>query len=194
MSVISGMDEVIAFIDRQDEKIKTFQTNEKVREELIVDMKAEIVELKKGISKEEVEKTAKVIYNLLNGSKKLQEENDEKDQEIHRLEEELDRFPENSAGYTQEEFEEMVNVMEDITEHPDYDNLEIEEDLVKKDEEIAQLKNQLKFEQEQGTIVVHQNQALLAENSEVKKEIENLKMYWEEEEEIEEQFAKTTFK
>ena len=174
MSVISGMDEVIAFIDRQVEKIKTLQTNEKVREELIVDMKAEIVELKKGISKEEVEKTAKVIYNLLNGSKKLQEENDEKDQEIHRLEEELDRFPENSAGYTQEEFEEMVNVMEDITEHPDYDNLEIEEDLVKKDEEISQLKNQLKFEQEQGTIVVHQNQALLAENSEVKKENEEM--------------------
>ena len=60
--------------------------------------------------------------------------------------------------------------------------------------ENAELKKQLKFEQEQGTIVVHQNQALLAENSEVKKEIENLKMYWEEEEEIEEQFAKTTFK
>ena len=76
MSVISGMDEVIAFIDRQVEKIKTLQTNEKVREELIVDMKAEIVELKKGISKEEVEKTAKVICNLLDASKELKKENE----------------------------------------------------------------------------------------------------------------------
>ena len=110
MSVISGMDEVIAYIKSQDEKIKALETNEKVREEFIVDMKAEIVELKKGISKEGVEEAAKVIYNLLNESKKLQEENEK--------------------------------LKEDARTNLDY-SVKYEKDLVKKDEEIAQLKEQI---------------------------------------------------
>ena len=43
--------------------------------------------------------------------------------DIINLREECDRYPENSAGYDEEEFEEMVNVMDDITEHPDYDDM-----------------------------------------------------------------------
>tara|TARA_R110000787_G_scaffold50528_1_gene120319 strand:+ start:56 stop:1003 length:948 start_codon:yes stop_codon:yes gene_type:complete len=43
MSVISGMDEVIAYIKTQDEKIKNLETNEKVREELIVELKEQIL-------------------------------------------------------------------------------------------------------------------------------------------------------
>ena len=66
----------------------------------------------------------------------LRERDEETETRNNQLREELDRFPENSAGYTQEEFEEMVNVMEDITEHPDYDNLEIEEDRKKWETEI----------------------------------------------------------
>ena len=66
----------------------------------------------------------------------LRERDEETETRNNQLREELNRFPENSAGYTQEEFEEMVNVMEDITEHTDYDNLEIEEDRKKWETEI----------------------------------------------------------
>ena len=53
--------------------------------------------------------------------------------ENNSLTKQLNRFPENSAGYTQEEFEEMVNVMEDITEHHDYEDKdeEIDYQLIK---------------------------------------------------------------
>ena len=82
--------------------------------------------------------TRKRLYlKSYNENKELNERND-------KLEEELNRFPENSAGYTQEEFEEMVNVMEDITEHPDYDNLEIEEDRKKWETEIYKETEELK--------------------------------------------------
>ena len=66
----------------------------------------------------------------------LRERDEETETRNNQLREELNRFPENSAGYTQEEFQEMVNVMEDITEHTDYDNLEIEEDRKKWETEI----------------------------------------------------------
>ena len=70
MSLISGMDEVIAFINRQDKKIKNMEANEKVREELIVELKSKI------LSKEEVDKTAKVICDNWKEIAALREENE----------------------------------------------------------------------------------------------------------------------
>ena len=175
MSVISGMDEVIAYIKSQDEKIKALETNEKVREEFIVDMKAEIVELKKGISKEGVEEAAKVIYNLLNESKKLQEENEK--------------------------------LKADARTNLDY-SVKYEKDLVKKDEEIAQLKEQneglemywscfIDYADPKGHLECPNKEFIdgWTDDEEVRQSLyEDFNIEEEEEEEIEEQFAKTTFK
>ena len=73
-------------------------------------------------------------------------------QEIEKLEEALNRYPENSAGYTQEEIDEMVSIKEDISEHPDF--VEIATDwyerhnwLIDKDE-FEKLKERLKIADE----------------------------------------------
>ncbi len=68
------------------------------------------------------------VAQLMKENKKLKEQLVDKDDEIschceqiEKLEEELNRYPEGAAGYTGEEFEELVNVMEDIENHPNYD-------------------------------------------------------------------------
>ena len=84
MSVISGMDEVIAYIKKQDEKIKNLETNEKVREELIVELQEEAQSIQKaGIHlamdntklKKEIESQKSLCNHMENLNKKNYEEN-----------------------------------------------------------------------------------------------------------------------
>ena len=96
--------------------------------------------------------------------------------EIKRLEEQLNRYPEGAAGYTNEEFEELVNVMDDIENHPDYDqderfesgydagrcSVEIADE---KDDEIEKNKKELLEQLERITDLKVENEKL-KENSE----------------------------
>ena len=78
MSVISGMDEVIAYIKTQDEKIKNLETNETVRELKIVELTQQY---KSMVSKCGGQATNKV---------KLQKKLVEKDEEIKKLKEQVE--------------------------------------------------------------------------------------------------------
>ena len=68
------------------------------------------------------------VAQLMKENKKLKEQLVDKDDEIschceqiEKLEEELNRYPEGAAGYTGDEFDELVSVMEDIENHPNYE-------------------------------------------------------------------------
>ena len=80
MSIISGMDEVIAYIKTQDEKIKNLETNETVRELKIVELTQQY---KSMVSKCGGQATNKV---------KLQKKLVEKDEEIKKLKEENEKL------------------------------------------------------------------------------------------------------
>tara|TARA_R110000851_G_scaffold1550_2_gene5742 strand:+ start:2276 stop:2893 length:618 start_codon:yes stop_codon:yes gene_type:complete len=136
MSLISGMDEVIAYIKTQDEKIKNLETNEKVREELIVEMKDG-------------------IQNII----------DVKDTEIANLKRRKPEYKELRSEIA--ELKKKVLSKEDVDK-----TAKLICDLFK---QVRDLKAQLKFEEEQSTITIHQNQSLLNENGELKAENEKMK-------------------
>ena len=78
------------------------------------------------------------VAQLMKENKKLKEQLVDKDDEIschceqiEKLEEELNRYPEGAAGYTGEEFDELVSVMEDIENHPNYEATEEEIEKLK---------------------------------------------------------------
>lgn len=81
------------------------------------------------------------------------------EEENEKLEEELNRYPENSAGYTQEEIDEMVSIKEDISEHPDYD-----ETLVVRMEELEEKNKEFRMlwisEQEKTMKLKEENEKL----------------------------------
>ena len=105
--------------------------------------------------------------------------------EIKRLEEQLNRYPEGAAGYTNEEFEELVNVMDDIENHPDYDqderfesgydagrcSVEIADE---KDDEIEKNKKELLEQLERITDLKVQNEKLKQDTDVLVKGMETL--------------------
>ena len=157
MSTISGMDEVIAFIDRQYEKIKALQTNEKVREEFIVELK------KKVPTKEGVEKTAKVICDnwkeidalreenewMLNEKAELKRENEKLKADNETLEEKITCLESDSHNEVSlAEYEELQEENEKLKkENDDWKNIDMgllkSEYMMKKDSEIFKLKKEI---------------------------------------------------
>ena len=108
-----------------------------------------------------------------------------------KLEEQLNRYPEGAAGYTGDEFDELVSVMDDIENHPDYDqderfecgyeagqnSVEIADE---KDDEIEKNKKELLEQLERITDLKVQNEKLKEDNKKHKQRSERQKEIIEE--------------
>lgn len=134
MSLISGMDEVIAYIKEQDETIKNLKTNETIREELIVEMKSEIKSLHKKLDLANGSNNplnlkdkgfgfhssgsprSKPYHELLSQSfKKLKEENEKLMKENKKLKKEHKHFDGiwKTEGITEQEIIDMKRKIEE---------------------------------------------------------------------------------
>ena len=169
-------------------QVVSMKINEKVREELIVNMKTEIAslnrlvkcrgeeiakshidiinmtqeieELKKGLSKEELDETAKVICNLLDSSKKLKEENEELKKENEEMIAVHNKFKE--LLHKETSLDDMF--IDSLMDKAYGDN----EFLSEKEEEIDQLK-------EKVDTLEQQTEGFRVEYPKLEKEIDQLK-------------------